>query len=85
MKQKDLFRKLEKTLDEIDRSEDTLATLAAILRRLVADFREALGLTGGRIYVRENDCFVLRTAQSGAVQFLGLQADRTRSGMGYPG
>jgi serine phosphatase RsbU (regulator of sigma subunit) len=61
MKQKDLFKKLEKTLDEIERSEETPATLAAILRRVVDDFEEVLGITGGRIYSREDDSFVLQT------------------------
>jgi sigma-B regulation protein RsbU (phosphoserine phosphatase) len=73
MKQKDLFRKLEKTLDEIDRSEDTLATLAAILERLVDDFEHELGLTGGRIYVREDDSFVLRNEYPGEGARIGFR------------
>jgi sigma-B regulation protein RsbU (phosphoserine phosphatase) len=73
MKQKDLFKKLEKTLDAIERSEDTLATLAAILKRLVDDFQHELGLTGGRIYVRENDSFVLRTEYPETASNLGFR------------
>jgi len=73
MKQKDLFRKLEKTLDQIERSEDTLATLAAILERLVGAFKQELGLTGGRIYVRESDSFVLRTEYPESAAHLGFR------------
>jgi sigma-B regulation protein RsbU (phosphoserine phosphatase) len=61
MYQKNLFRKLDQNLDEIERSEDTLTTLSAILRRLVDDFKDDLGLVGARLYVREGDHFVLQT------------------------
>lgn len=49
---KSLFRKLEKTLESIERSEELVPTLSAVLERLVQDFREDLGLLGGRIYAR---------------------------------
>jgi sigma-B regulation protein RsbU (phosphoserine phosphatase) len=57
---KNLFRKLEKTLGKIERSEDFVATLSAILRRLVDDFQDDLGLVGGRIYQRDGDSYVLQ-------------------------
>jgi sigma-B regulation protein RsbU (phosphoserine phosphatase) len=60
MLQKSLFRKLEKNLDDIERSGETLTTLSAILRSLVDDFKDDLGLVGGRLYTREGDHFVLR-------------------------
>ncbi len=61
MQYKNLFRQLEKTLASIERSEDLLATLAAILRRLVTDFQDDLGLVGGRVYVRRGTDYVLET------------------------
>ena len=59
MQHKNLFRKLERTLRKIEGSSDQLATTAEILRRLVDDFRDDLGLVGGRIYDRQDDAYVL--------------------------
>ncbi|MBZ5638658.1 MAG: PP2C family protein-serine/threonine phosphatase [Acidobacteriia bacterium] len=58
---KNLFRKLEKTLATLERSEDLVGTLAAILGRLVNDFQDDLGIVGGRIYVRHGSHYVLET------------------------
>lgn len=59
MRLKNLFRKLERNLRKIEGSQDLLATTAEILRRLVDDFQDDLGLVGGRIYSRQDDHFVL--------------------------
>lgn len=61
MDYRNLFRKLEENLGRIERSDDPLTMLAAMLQRLVEDFRDDLGLVGGRIYSREEDAFVLQT------------------------
>ena len=53
MDYKNLFRKIERNLRTIERSNDLLATLAEILRRLVDDFQDDLGLVGGRIYEKK--------------------------------
>jgi sigma-B regulation protein RsbU (phosphoserine phosphatase) len=60
MDYRNLFRKLEENLGRIERTGDLLATLSAFLERLVDDFRDDLGLVGGRIYVRDEDDFVLQ-------------------------
>ncbi len=57
---KNLFRKLEKTLAKVEQSPDLVATLTGILQRLVDDFRVELGITGGRIYARRGNHFVLQ-------------------------
>jgi serine phosphatase RsbU (regulator of sigma subunit) len=59
MDYKDLFRKLERNLAEIQDSADVTVTLSAILKRLVGDYRE-LGITGGRIYARRGSHYVLQ-------------------------
>lgn len=59
MNYKDLFRKLERSLAEIQGSEDLTATLSAILKRLVDDYRD-LGIVGGRIYARRGAHYVLQ-------------------------
>ncbi len=56
---KNLFRKLERTLATIGRSEDLVSTLSAILKRLVDDFQDDLGLVGGRVYVRRQGHYAL--------------------------
>jgi sigma-B regulation protein RsbU (phosphoserine phosphatase) len=61
MDYRNLFRKLEANLGRIERSDDALTMLAAILEGLVEDFKDDLGLIGGRIYLREEDAFVLQT------------------------
>jgi sigma-B regulation protein RsbU (phosphoserine phosphatase) len=60
MQHKNLFRKLDRNLRKIERSSDLLATTSEILRRLVDDFRDDLGLVGGRIYAREDAHYVLQ-------------------------
>lgn len=61
MDYRNLFRKLEENLGRIERSDDPLTMLTAILERLVEDFRDDLGLIGGRIYLRDEDAFALQT------------------------
>jgi serine phosphatase RsbU (regulator of sigma subunit) len=60
MDYKNLFRKIERNLRTIERSNDLLATLAEILRRLVDDFQDDLGLVGGRIYDRKGSSYLLK-------------------------
>jgi sigma-B regulation protein RsbU (phosphoserine phosphatase) len=60
MDYKNLFRKIERNLRTIERSSDLVATLAEILRRLVDDFQDDLGLVGGRIYDRKGPSYVLK-------------------------
>jgi sigma-B regulation protein RsbU (phosphoserine phosphatase) len=57
---KTLFSKLERNLDQIERCDDATTTLSAILKRLIDDFQEDLGLRGGRIYKRTEDSFTLQ-------------------------
>lgn len=59
MDYKDLFRKLERNLAEIESLSDVTATLTAVLKRLVDDYRE-LGIVGGRIYARRGASYVLQ-------------------------
>ena len=60
MDYKNLFRKIERNLRTIERSNDLLATLAEILRRLVDDFQDDLGLVGGRIYDKKGSSYILK-------------------------
>lgn len=73
MDYRNLFRKLEENLGRIERSGDLVATLAAFLERLVDDFRDDLGLIGGRIYVRDEDDFVLQKEYPANERHLGFR------------
>jgi sigma-B regulation protein RsbU (phosphoserine phosphatase) len=57
---KALYRKLERTIDRIERVDDTAMVLSACLKSLVDSFHQDLGFVGGRIYEREGDQYVLR-------------------------
>jgi sigma-B regulation protein RsbU (phosphoserine phosphatase) len=56
---KNLFRKIERNLRTIERSSEVVTTLHDILRRLVDDFQDDLGLLGGRIYERRGPSYDL--------------------------
>jgi len=70
---KNLFRKLEKTLATLERSEDPVQTLSAILRRLVDDFRNELGLVSGRLYRRRGGHYVLQIQYPGDAKLQGFR------------
>ena len=54
------YRKLERTLDAIERSHDVAEMLSAALVSIVRDFREELGVVGGRLYERKGSRYVLK-------------------------
>jgi phosphoserine phosphatase RsbU/P len=56
---KALYRKLERTLDQIERIEESTALLETVLQILVRDFREDLGFEMGRLYRREGHDYYL--------------------------
>ncbi len=58
------FRKVERTLARIEKSEDLPVTLTMILKSLVDDYRDELGITGGRVYQQKGHGYIL-TAQHG--------------------
>ena len=61
------YRKLEKTLGAIERSEDVPRMLSEALDSIVRDLREELGVVGGRLYERRGSRYVL-THQAGKSQ-----------------
>ncbi len=65
---KALYRKLEKTLDRIERTEDVAGVLTEILNSLVRDFEEDLGFQAGRLYSRGSSALVLRAVAGKAAQ-----------------
>jgi len=56
---KALYRKIERTLDHIERTENLSEVLSKLLRSLVRDYTQDLGFVGGRLYERDGNNFVL--------------------------
>ncbi len=55
-----LLKNVEKTLGAIERSDDTLKTVANVAEAVVQNFRTELGIFGGRLYVRDEGDYVLQ-------------------------
>ncbi len=66
------YRKLERTLHDIERSEDVAEMLSSALASIVRDFRGELGVVGGRLYRKE-----------GATYVLTHQVGKSRAPLGY--
>jgi sigma-B regulation protein RsbU (phosphoserine phosphatase) len=58
---KSLLTKVEKTLEQIESAESTRFTIEQIAETIAVNFRDELGITGGRIYERNDDdnCYEL--------------------------
>lgn len=55
-----LLKNVEKTLEAIERSEDTLSTIVNVADAVVRNFRAELGISGGRLYLKDETQFVLQ-------------------------
>lgn len=74
---KALYRKLERTLDSIERVEESTAILETVLQILVRDFRDDLGFEMGRLYRREGLDYFLCCAFGGSHPVpIGFQVPR---------
>jgi sigma-B regulation protein RsbU (phosphoserine phosphatase) len=74
MDYKRLLTQVERTLEQID----TTAHVAEIAETIAVNFREELGITGGRVYQLRDDCYELmaRFGESHEGQ-LGIQVPKT--------
>lgn len=61
MDYKRLLTQVERTLEQIDTSDETATTItvAQIAETIASNFREELGITGGRVYESREDCYEL--------------------------
>ena len=55
-----LLKNVEKTLLAIERSEDTLGTIVNLGEAVVQNFRNELGIAGGRLYSLDDNQYVLQ-------------------------
>jgi sigma-B regulation protein RsbU (phosphoserine phosphatase) len=56
---KSLFRRVERTLDAIEHAGDILGTIRNVASYMTANFRDDLGIVGGRIYRLDEDEYEL--------------------------
>ena len=59
MDYKRLLTQVERTLEQIDTSDSLTVTVAQIGETIAANFRDELGITGGRVYEARDDAFEL--------------------------
>jgi len=61
MDYKRLLTKVERTLEQLESAETTRFTIASIAETIALNFRDELGITGGRIYeyTPDDNCYVL--------------------------
>jgi phosphoserine phosphatase RsbU/P len=78
MDYKKLLTQVERTLEQIDTSAHTTTTVSQIAETIAANFRDQLGITGGRVYELRDDSYelVTRFGQSHEGQ-LGIDVPRT--------
>ena len=55
MKYKDLYKKIEATVATVDVSQDDQALIRNILETVVTEYGSALGITSGRLYIKDPD------------------------------
>jgi sigma-B regulation protein RsbU (phosphoserine phosphatase) len=67
MDYKRLLTQVERTLEQIETSDSPIITVAQIAETIAANFREELGITGGRVYEVRDDSYEL-VARFGQVQ-----------------
>ncbi|MGZ6988372.1 MAG: hypothetical protein ACXVH0_05380, partial [Thermoanaerobaculia bacterium] len=54
-----LLKNVEKTLEAIEGGEDVLVTIVRVGEAIVRNFRNELGILGGRLYVRRENQYLL--------------------------
>lgn len=56
---RELIKQVEQAVQEIERADDVGSSALALAESILARFRDQLGLTGGRVYRRDEDDFEL--------------------------
>jgi phosphoserine phosphatase RsbU/P len=59
MDYKRLLTQVERTLEQIDTTDSPTTTVAQVAETIAANFRDELGITGGRVYESSGDCYEL--------------------------
>ena len=69
---KSLFRKVERAIEAIERSSDPSSTIAETASAVIDNFKDELGVRGGRLYERRDGGYELTRVFGGAVAAPGI-------------
>lgn len=69
---KSLFRKVERAIEAIERSSDASSTIAETASAVIENFKDELGVTGGRLYERRDGGYELTRVFGGAAAAPGI-------------
>jgi sigma-B regulation protein RsbU (phosphoserine phosphatase) len=69
---KSLFRKVERAIEAIERSSDPSSTIAETACAVIDNFKDELGVRGGRLYERRDGGYELTRVFGGAVAAPGI-------------
>ncbi len=73
-----LMKKVERTVDLIGRTDDLGATIRAMVETVVREFRDQLGIVGGRLYRHSGSSYVLKSTFGDAKSLkAGLRVPRS--------
>jgi sigma-B regulation protein RsbU (phosphoserine phosphatase) len=75
---RELMKKVERVVAAIERADDVGQTIRLVIERLIAEFRNELGIYGGRLYRRQGKYYVLEsTFPEGKRGPVGLRVPRS--------
>ena len=57
---RELMKKVERTVERIQQTDDLVSTIHCLIEAVIAEFRDELGIYGGRLYRREGKYYVLQ-------------------------
>ena len=69
---KSLFRKVERAIEAIERSSDASSTITETAGAIIENFRDELGVRGGRLYERHDGGYELTRVFGGSVAAPGI-------------
>jgi serine phosphatase RsbU (regulator of sigma subunit) len=69
---KSLFRKVERAIEAIEKSSDPSSTIAETASAVIDNFKDELGVRGGRLYERRDGGYELTRVFGGAVAAPGI-------------
>src|SRR4028119_762342 len=61
-----LMKKVEQVVAAMDRADDIGATIHTLLEIIIVKFRDELGITGGRLYQRRGESYILQATFAAA-------------------
>ncbi len=76
MDYKRLLTQVERTLEQIDTGDSPTTTVAQIAETIAANFREELGITGGRVYESREDSYELVARFADSDGALGIEVPK---------